>query len=252
MSRSCLWGVQPGRRLVFRALLFFPLLLFSFLLPGFFRLYRCWLITGAFSSCQQRAAAVELLPASHPPRHRRYTASSPHSSVSLFLLSRSEQRKEVEGRARVQMCINEAVKGRGWLIHREREREGKKSERLFACRDNEIHHFYNAFLSLSLYLCRLLSPSKSSSHHPAFSHFFSSLSLSPSLSLSLLYLLPLSFALRLAATADLNNSAQAGILQGPIVCAWQENEKERDREGEREKREREDCRAARECVCVSV
>lgn len=35
MSRSCLWGVQPGRRLVFRALLFFFLLL-SFLLLGFF------------------------------------------------------------------------------------------------------------------------------------------------------------------------------------------------------------------------
>lgn len=37
-------------------------------------------------------------------------------------------------------------------------------------------------------------------------------------SLSLLYLLYLFAVLsRLAATADLNNSAQAGILQGPIV-----------------------------------
>lgn len=50
--------------------------------------------------------------------------------------------------------------------------------------------------------------------------------------------LPLSFALRLAATADLNNSAQAGILQGPIVCAWQENEKERDKERKGENREK--------------
>lgn len=75
MSRSCLWGVQPGRRLVFRALLFFPFLFLSFLLPRFFCLYRCWLITGAFSSCQQRAAAVERLPVSHH-------LLCPHSSVS--------------------------------------------------------------------------------------------------------------------------------------------------------------------------
>ena len=54
------------------ALFFSPFLFFSFLLPVFFffsRLYRCWLITGAFSSCQQRAAAVECLPASPPPHH---------------------------------------------------------------------------------------------------------------------------------------------------------------------------------------
>lgn len=62
-----------------------------------------------------------------------------------------------------------------------------------------------------------LSHPTSTSHHPAFT---------PSLPRSLLSslpstFLPLSRALRLAATADLNNSAQAGILQGPIVCARQ-------------------------------
>lgn len=61
--------------------------------------------------------------------------------------------------------------------------------------------------------------------------------------------LPLSFALRRAATADLNNSAQAGILQGPIVCAWQENEKERDKERRVEKGEKKECRAV--CACVN-
>lgn len=45
--------------------LFFPFLFFSFLFTVFFFcLYQCWLITGTFSSCPQRAAAVERLPAS--------------------------------------------------------------------------------------------------------------------------------------------------------------------------------------------
>lgn len=94
-----------------------------------------------------------------------------------------------------------------------------------------------------------LSPSTSASHHPAFAHF---LPLSLSLS-STSTSLPLSFALRLAATADLNNSAQAGILQGPIVCARQENEKERDREREGKKgASGERVGSAGQCVYESV
>lgn len=77
--------------------------LFFFVFPGFFHLYRYWLITGTFS-CQQytpAAAAVEHLLTSHLPR------------LPSSLISGREGREEVEGRAWVQMCINEAVKGRG-------------------------------------------------------------------------------------------------------------------------------------------
>ena len=123
------------------------------------------------------ACCCRCLPTSHRPL-------LPHSSVSLSPSSlggsgeSGERDVEVEGGAGVQMCINEAVKGRGWLIERGREREGARSKRRFACRDNEIHHFYNAFLSIYLFF----SPSTSSPHHPAFSHF-----LAPPL--ALLYLL---------------------------------------------------------------
>lgn len=108
------------------------------------------------------------------------------------------------------------------------------------------------FCSPSIYVCFSLPPNPLPiiPHSLTFLALCLSPPLSPSLSLSLLYLLPLSFALRLAATADLNNSAQAGILQGPIVCAWQENEKERDREGEREKRERERIAGQSVSVCA--
>lgn len=97
-----------------------------------------------------------------------------------------------------------------------------KRKRQFACRDNEIHHFYNTF-SLSVFLSPSISDCFSLPPHPAPNtlHSFTS-QLPQSSSLSLSPLPPLLF--QLAATADLNNSAQAGILQGPIVCARQENE----------------------------
>lgn len=49
MSRSCLWGAQPGRRLVFRALLFSSSSTLLLSPSWVLRLYWCWLITGAFS-----------------------------------------------------------------------------------------------------------------------------------------------------------------------------------------------------------
>jgi len=51
-----------------------------------------------------------------PPRHppsQPAPPPPPPTSVSPFLLTRRERREEVEGSAGVQMCINEAVKGRG-------------------------------------------------------------------------------------------------------------------------------------------
>lgn len=102
--------------------LFSELCSFSFLLPFLFSslfppvffppcLYRCWLITGTFSLCQQcaaAAAAVERLPASHPLNDHLLLLllfflllfpSSPlllPSSVSLPLITRSEWRKRGE------------------------------------------------------------------------------------------------------------------------------------------------------------
>lgn len=93
------------------------------------------------------------------------------------------------------MCVNEPVKGRGWLI----ESFSRKEE-------------WEEAIWMQKQPGSPLSPSPLILS--AFSYFQASSS-------------PLSFALRLAATADLNNSAQASILQGPIVCARQENEKER-------------------------
>lgn len=121
------------------------------------------------------------------------------------------------------------------MTHRQGGWGGK---RLFACRDNEFHLCYNPPSLPAPF------PPNPPPHYPAFSHF----SCYPSLSSTFL---PLSFALRLAATADLNNSAQAGILQGPIVCAWQENEKERDKVRKGETRGKKHCRAVCPCVCVS-
>lgn len=141
------------------------------------------------------------------------------------------------------------------MTHREGVREGGKEKQEAICmqrqRDSPLLQCLSLYLSLFLSLCLFLSPSISSSYHPAFSHF-RAVSLSRSLPLSSTFS-PLSFALRLAATADLNNSAQAGILQGPIVCARQENEKERDREREG-KRRGGVCRAVcvYECVCVCM
>lgn len=128
------------------------------------------------------------------------------------------------------------------MTHREWERgvEGreKKEQEAICMQRQRVSPLLQSFVSA----CS--SPSKSSPHYPAFSHFSSYPSLSSTF-------LPLSFALRLAATADLNNSAQAGILQGPIVCAWQENEKERDKERKEENREKGALQGSvSACVCV--
>lgn len=79
--------------------------LFFVVFPGFFHLYQYWLITGTFS-CPQCTAA----------------AAAEHLLTSCLLLPAPSliSGREWRGRARVQMCINEAVKGRGWLKEGER------------------------------------------------------------------------------------------------------------------------------------
>lgn len=149
--------------------------LFFFVFPGFFHLYRYWLITGTFSCQQCTAAAVEHLLTSHLlllPAH--------------FLISGSEEREEVEGRAWVQMCINEAVKGRGWL------REGARGAR------NDLHAETTGFTTSAL----LSSPS------------------TPSLSLSLL-LHPLPFIPHsLTFYLSLTLSLLACLLCSPACCHY--------------------------------
>lgn len=96
----------------------------------------------------------------------------------------------------------------------------RKQDAICMQRENHFHQcLFPLFLSLSFFLLAL-------SDFPLLA--CSSLPL-PSLSPSS-FSLPLSFALQLSATADLNNSAQAGILQGPIVCAREENEREKGTE----------------------
>lgn len=96
-------GSSAWQEACFQSSAFLPLPSSSLSFQAFFRLYRYWLITGTFFCQQCTAAAVEHLLTSHLL----------HLLPAHFLISGREERGEVEGRAWVQMCINEAVKGRG-------------------------------------------------------------------------------------------------------------------------------------------
>lgn len=97
MSRSCLWGAQPGRRLVFRALLFSssPALLLS---PFWvLRLYWCWLITGAFSPLPTACCCCRAQPPTLPAT---IASSSPLPVVCfspLHQLGASLEKRWMEG-----------------------------------------------------------------------------------------------------------------------------------------------------------
>lgn len=171
MSRSCLWGVRPSRRLVFWALLFssIPPLLLS--LSWFFHLYWCWLITGTYSSCHQHAAvsaaAVEHL---HPPRTTSSSFSSfPHTSSSL---GKSRERRW-KGRPGY-ICVL-MKQWRAGVTHREGGKRGQEMICMQRQRDSPLLPCLPQHPPLSLSPCILL--------HATFIHF---LPLSLTLTLSLL------------------------------------------------------------------
>lgn len=156
MSRSCLWGVHPGRSLVFWALLFFclPLPLSSSLLPYIF--FSFPFVPVLANYILPLPTSVLLLSSSYlpPTLPTTITSSSPTSSSSVSSSSLGERRRRRwRGQLGYRCVLMKQWRAGGWLI--ENGGWGGRGARGY------LHAETTSFTSATLLrLCLFLS------HHP--------------------------------------------------------------------------------------